>query len=207
MEAVTNSGCAAIVGGKAQFLFGLDLRRAKTTIAEKHYTRSVPSGETLTFQYQNAIVMFSIPANKNIASFLGFECVWELTRLWAPDGHERNLLTKAISAACKEFRQRRPNVDALISYADPNAGHEGFVYRAASWMYFGQSEENRLYKSADGTIVSRRAFHSGSKSMTKKQIIDAGYIEVKAAGKLRFVKPLTPAARRKWRKIVSGATK
>jgi hypothetical protein len=206
MEAVNNAFVSA-AGEKARFLFGLDLRRAKTIIAENHYTRSVPSGETVTFEYQDAIVMFSIPANKNISGFLGFNLVWELTRLWAPDGHERNLLTKAISAACREFRQHHPNVEALVSYADPNVGHEGTVYKAASWVFHGQSEENRLYKSPNGAIVSRRAFHSGSKNMTRDQIIDAGYVEVKAPGKLRFVKPLTPAARRKWRKIVSVASR
>ena len=81
------------------------------------------------------------PANKNIANFLlGWPGnVWELARLWAPDGHAKNLLTQAISAAVALICKLE-SPDALVSYADPNAGHKGGVYRAASWLYSGRSK-------------------------------------------------------------------
>jgi hypothetical protein len=81
--------------------------------------------------------------------------------------------------------------DALISYADPNVGHKGGVYRAASWVYLGQSEESRAYRGPDGQILSRRKFHSGSKSMTKAEILSKGFTQLKLPGKERFAKPLT----------------
>lgn len=132
-----------------------------------------------------------VPANKNIAKFvLGVPgSVWELSRLWAPDQHAPNLLTQAISAAVKEIiRLERPH--ALVSYADPNVGHRGGVYRAASWEYHGQSEEGRYYKHPDGRIASRRAFHSGSRHMVKAEILAQGWEEHKLPGKLRFVRRL-----------------
>lgn len=178
---------------------GLDRMRAKTIIAENHYTKSVPSGDSFFFSCGGAIVCFSIPANKNISSFLlgsGFGDVWELSRLWAPDGHRKNLLTAALSIAVKSFRIIRPQVPAIVSYADPNAGHHGGVYRAASWIDCGQSEETRAYQSPDGVIVARRAFHSGSYALKKKEIEAQGYCEIKSPGKLRFAKPLSKKARR-----------
>jgi len=188
---------------RARVLFGLDLRRAKTIVAERHYTKSVPSGKTVVVQFEEAIVMFSIPANKNIAGYLGFSEVWELTRLWAPDGHSKNLLTRAISGAVDAFRRVEPEVDALISYADPNVGHHGGVYRAASWHPFGEAEESRLYQDVEGRVVARRAFHSGKSSLKKSEILARGFRQVRGKGKLRFVKPLTPKARRAWRKRVN----
>ena len=62
-----------------------------------------PERQSDYVSFGDALVVWSIPANKNIAKFiLGFPGnVWELSRLWAPDGHVKNLLTQAISAATK----------------------------------------------------------------------------------------------------------
>lgn len=182
---------------KAHVLLGVARAQAQETIKRSHYTRSVPSGKSHYVQFGDAIVVWSIPANKNIARFvLGWNgCVWELSRLWAPDGHEKNLLTQAISAAVKVIvTLEKP--DALVSYADPNAGHKGGVYRAASWIYHGKSEESRLYRAPDGSTVSRRAFHSGKHGMSKAEIEARGFVQEKAPGKERFVRMLSTRARK-----------
>ena len=181
-------------------LLGDDRRQAQAVLIARHYTGSVPSGKSVYIRYDDALVVFSIPANKNIAKYLGFEQVWELSRLWAPDDHAPNLLTRALSYAVTVFRREQPAVEALVSYAGPNVGHHGGIYKAASWVACGQSEESRLYKSADGSIVSRRAFHSGKKSLRKAEILALGYVQLKGQGKLRYVKPLTGKARRAFAK-------
>lgn len=179
-------------------LKGNDLKRALDIVEANHYAHSIPSGKTYAFCLDAAIVLFSVPANKNIAKFLlGFPgVVWELTRLWAPNGHEKNLLTRAISYGVRQMCQVVPKLDALVSYADPNVGHAGGVYRAASWIYTGQSEEGRYYKSKEGQVVARRKFHSGKKSMTKAQILALGYEEFKMPGKHRFAFPISKNAKR-----------
>ena len=171
--------------------------RAISVIKQNHYTHSVPSGKSHYIEFESAIVVWSIPANKNIAKFLlGWPAnVWELSRLWAPDGHEPNLLTRAISAGVRAIKALE-NPDALVSYADPNAGHKGGVYRAASWIYHGKSAEVRTYIDRLGRTFARRAFHSGSKGMTKAAIEALGYRELKLPGKERFVKPLSRRARK-----------
>jgi len=176
-------------------LEGVERKFAEAIICEHHYTHSVPSGKSHYVRFGDAIVVWSIPANKNLAKFvLGWEGnVWELSRLWAPDGHAPNLLTQAISAAVGVI-QRIERPDALVSYADPNVGHKGGVYRAASWIYHGKSEEVRTYRGPDGQTIARRAFHSGSKGMRKKDIEALGYVELKLPGKERFVRPLSRKA-------------
>jgi hypothetical protein len=166
-------------------------------IIEKHYTHKVPSGKSHYVNFEDCIVVWSIPANKNIAKFLlpNGGTVWELSRLWAPDGHRPNLLTQAISYSVKIIKKLE-NPDMLVSYADPNAGHLGGVYRAASWIYHGQSSECRVYRDAFGQTVSRRAFHSGKRSLRKAEIELLGYKEEKLPGKHRFVKPLLKTAHR-----------
>lgn len=170
---------------------------AADIIRANHYTRSVPSGKSHYIQFEDCFIVWAIPANKNLARFLLPDggTVWELARLWAPDGHKPNLLTQAISVATKAIKQLE-NPDLLVSYADPNAGHSGGVYKAASWIYHGQSEEVRVYRRSDGQTVARRAFHSGRQSLRKAEIEALGFVEEKLPGKHRFIKPLSRRARK-----------
>ena len=169
----------------------------KELILANHYTHSWPSGKSVIFTFESAIIVFSIPANCMVSQWLvGVRNrTWELTRLWAPDGHRPNLLTQAIAHAVREFHKLKL-ADALISYADPNVGHKGGVYRAASWVYLGQSEESRAYRGHDGQILSRRKFHSGRTCLTKAQIIERGFTQLKLPGKERFAKALTRVGKR-----------
>jgi hypothetical protein len=188
-EPVESDGALVLVGSERQ--------AAAKTIREQHYTASVPSGKSVYVRFGSALVIWSIPANKNIGRFLfGWDAkVWELSRLWAPDGHERNLLSRAISAAVQVIKQlERPA--ALVSYADPNAGHHGGVYRAASWLYHGQSAGSRAYRDSNGRIVARRKFHSGSRGWRKAEIEARGFVELKLPGKYRFVRVLNKRAKR-----------
>lgn len=181
----------------SEVLTGLSRSRAISIICQNHYTGSVPSGKSHYVEFEDALVVWSIPANKNIAKFvLGWHGnVWELSRLWAPDAHEKNLLTRAISFAVGIIRAEE-NPDALVSYADPNAGHKGGIYRAASWIYHGRSEEVRAYRGPDGKTVARRAFHSGKTGMKKAEIEALGFVELKLPGKERFVRPITRRAKK-----------
>jgi hypothetical protein len=110
-------------------LTGSHRDEAARTIRRHHYTSSVPSGKSVYVRFGPAIVIWSIPANKNIARFLfGWDAnVWELSRLWAPDGHERNLLTRAIAAAVRiiktrAYRDRAGNIVARRKFHSGSRG-------------------------------------------------------------------------------------
>ena len=189
----------------AKLLDHSDLAGARARIKTHHYTHSVPSGKSYYVGCGLAVCVISIPANQFVGKFLFGRPreVWELSRLWAPDGHEPNLLTYLISHSVKIFRQHEPSAWGLVSYADPNVGHAGFIYRAASWLPCGQVDESRYYQDANGVVVSRRKFHSGGVSMKKAEILAAGYTETKQPGRLRYCLPFSATARReflrKWR--------
>jgi hypothetical protein len=194
---------------EAMLLVGDDRGQAEKTIREFHYTRSIPSGKSYYVRHGEALVIWSLPANyfagRHFMPGVGDPKVFELTRLWAPDGHERNLLTKAIAEAVRVLKQVEPAIDLVMSYADPSAGHEGFVYRAASWIPVGRSEEVRAWCHKDGgPIVPRRAFHSGSRHLNKPEVEALGYVQLKLPGKHRYVRPLSKRARRLWQEFGSS---
>jgi len=187
------------VGETAEVLAGPLKAEAERQIVAGHYLHSVPSGKTWYVRFGDAIVVWSIPANKNIGVYLlGHEAnVWELARLWAPDGHEPNLLTKAIAAAVVALRRmERPHL--LVSYADPNVGHMGGIYRAASWIYDGQTDETRTWTDSFGHRVGRRSMHSSKINLTHSEIEAAGWTRIAAEGKHRYVRPLSKRALREF---------
>lgn len=170
----------------------MDRAKAKAIITENHYLQSFPSGWTFCYEHDEAVVVYSIPANKNLGPYVFGESieVRELARLWAPDNHAPNLLTSAIAGSIKALRQAHPSVQALISFADVNQEHHGGIYQAASWLYTGQSSESRVYITPDGRTLSRRSFHSGGTSHIP------GIKPVKLPGKYRYARPLTRQARK-----------
>ncbi len=167
-------------------------------IVANHYLQRFPTGWVRCYRFRSTYLVFSISANKNLEPYLFNRSVGlrELARVWAPDGHEPNELTQAIAAACRALRRDCPEVEAVVSFADPNVGHHGGVYQAASWLYVSTSEESRGYLADDGRIVARRAFHSNAQSRVPNLPV------VKREGKHRYVRPLTARARRALRQPV-----
>jgi hypothetical protein len=85
---------------------------------------------------------FALPSGRNTSKSLTGKpnAVLELARLWAPDGHEPNLLTRALSAAVRKIRTEFPQYEILVAYSDPAAGHNGGVYKAANWIQIGETD-------------------------------------------------------------------
>ena len=161
--------------------------RLRSVVERNHYTRSFPTGASWVFTYEAAIIAFSVPANANLGKWLlgsNDALVLELSRLWPPDGHRKNLLTEAIAHALLRVAACRAECAAVVSFADPSAGHHGGVYRAASWTCLGRSEKSRAYRClTSGDVKPRRRFHSGNKSLTRAEIEAKGLRGDSATGK------------------------
>lgn len=76
--------------------------------------------------------------------------VYELSRLVMNDGHEKNLSSFFVSRCLKLIPQ--PNV--IVSYADPNNGHNGYVYQATNFIYCGLAEPKN--KSMDFILFGKK---------------------------------------------------
>jgi hypothetical protein len=44
---------------------------------------------------------------------------------------------------CLRWLEKNTNILGLLSYADPEHGHDGCIYRAGNWLYTGMSRPNR----------------------------------------------------------------
>lgn len=90
-------------------------------------------------------VTYGIPASralqKGICGNDEANNVMELTRLWIQDGTPKNvesfLIGNTIPLVPKEI---------LVSYAEADEGHVGFVYQATNWIYTGLSDKHLKWK-------------------------------------------------------------
>jgi len=89
------------------------------------------------------IIIYGDPIGRHsggsISELLDRTEVYELTRLFIHDGYGNNIESWFISQSFNWLKKNKPNIKALISYADPKAGHAGVIYQATNWLYQGES--------------------------------------------------------------------
>lgn len=125
-------------------------------ILNKHYAKRICSVSYAfgLFNEMNILVgvcTFGFPPNYN---FNGGKCVFkdyevttlELNRLITDDGLPENTLSYFVSQCLKHL----PRPLCVVSYADPNNGHYGYIYQATNWIYTGNSTAKTRYYFEDG---------------------------------------------------------
>ena len=74
--------------------------------------------------------------------------VIELRRLVLIDDTKRNAESYFIGASLRWLR-KNTNIKTVISYADPNHGHIGVVYKASNFEFLGKTSSGRVIKYGD----------------------------------------------------------
>lgn len=79
----------------------------------------------------------------------------ELNRLCVLDACPRNTESHFISRCIKWFKANRPEIKALISWADGMRGKPGYVYQASNWQYIGKIT-TEFYINDKGNVIHPR---------------------------------------------------
>lgn len=169
---------------------------------EWHYLESHPTAETHTYgvyegESFRGVIIFGNPVAREAHTKFKLkpsECR-ELLRI-ALRGHE-NPLTEALGQAIKLFKKDAPNVRLLISYADPDAGHIGTIYQAASWTYVGKSHPVTKIEIGGVEVHPRTVFSRyGTDSIKKLKSVDPTARHIHKARRHKYVLPLDRAMRK-----------
>ena len=132
------------------------VRRCSITEADPfiqaHYLRKRPAIVLLCLMMDHddrpvGCVVYSSPPRELDKRYGGV--TWELSRLYILDEIPKNAETWLIGQSVRYIRRHRPEVQYLVSYADPSAGHQGTIYRAANWATDGRTDEGRKTPRAD----------------------------------------------------------
>ena len=103
------------------------------------------------------VITFGCPPNKE---YNDGKCIFkknkirtlELNRLVLNSNTPKNTASYFIMQAIKKL----PTPIALVSYADANHNHHGYVYQATNWLYTGTSAKKHRYTFEDGTTFDMR---------------------------------------------------
>lgn len=112
-----------------------------------HYLRRWPGTAVAVFRLDSAsvpvgVITYSLPPREVFKRY-GVRLAWELSRLWITDAMPKNTETWFIAQTIHWLQRNRPDVELLVSYADPSWGHTGTIYRAGNWTGDGMTDEDR----------------------------------------------------------------
>ncbi len=123
---------------------------ARYAVKHWHYSRSLPTPPILRLGVWEdgrfiGCVLFSRGASSNLLRPYGLTTTdgCELTRV-ALDHHHAPV-SRIVSVAIRILKKANPKLRLIISFADPNRGHEGVIYQAMNWIYTGRTTGGREY--------------------------------------------------------------
>lgn len=111
------------------------------------------------------VIVFALPPRETAKRY-GVTVAWELARLFIEDGTPKNTETWFMARSIAHIRQSRPEVELLVSYADPAAGHAGTIYKAGNWIADGRTDQERK--------TPRFDYCSGSKMFSRRSHVLEG---------------------------------
>ena len=133
---------------------------AKFACQHWHYSGTIPRGRLVKIGvYERGTfigcIIFSPGANNHLGNIIGLsqtECC-ELTRV-ALRSHSSQV-SRMVAIAIRMLRQNSPGLRAIISFADPDQGHNGAIYQAGNWIYTGITRPQRECM-IGGQIIHKR---------------------------------------------------
>jgi hypothetical protein len=82
-----------------------------------------------------------------------------VARIWLADDIPKNGESRVLGIVGRTF-QCTSAIRALVSYADPAAGHAGTIYQAAGWRYLGLTQPGRYLDFGDGRLHHPRSVYN-----------------------------------------------
>lgn len=102
------------------------------------------------------------------------EDVIELRRLCCIDKTPKNTESRFIGLTLR-WLKKNTNIKKVVSYADPNYGHEGIIYKASNFNYIGTSATGRVI------IYNNKKYHDKAIRTKYKGKLKPFAVEIKEA--------------------------
>ena len=171
---------------------------AKEYIRSKHYSKSCHNGPSPCYGLYcsgNLIgaLCFATPCSENVrASVFGVEYknhVTELHRLYVEDSYLGKVTPKGteswfISRCLKHLKMDKPQIWAVITFADSTEGHTGTIYKATNARFCGMTSKATFYLDREGRLRHPR---QNGVNITLDEAITRGWCPVKRFAKSRYL--------------------
>lgn len=129
-------------------------------LRDNHYTRTCHNGPMCWGLFDGprmiGVIAFATPSSEAVrASVFGpdhKDKVTELHRLFVEDGTPKNTESWFIARALRLLVSRKPEIRAVISFADSTEGHRGVIYQATNALFCGTTGRSRFYRDQEGRL-------------------------------------------------------
>ena len=109
--------------------------------------------------------------------------VLSLTRMAVKPDVPKNACSFMLSRSVKQIK-RDGRFTSLVTYADERQGHTGHVYRASNWTFIGTMKGSPAWLDPK---TGRQVATQATKTRTKQQMLDLGYVVVGRFAKHKYV--------------------
>ena len=164
---------------------------AKNIIVKNHYSHAFPAAELCLGFYVkeklNAVIVYGQSASSTMKDSLPGK-YWELVRLFSFDWAGKNMESYCIGKSIRYIKEKYKNIKVLVSFADPEQGHDGTIYQATNWLYCGKSQPDEWYI-VDGEKIHPRSMVAkyGTRSEGKLKEMGIEFERKLLTGKHRYV--------------------
>lgn len=168
-------------------------KMAKEYIKKNHYSHGCHNGPSPCyglFDGQNLIgcLMFATPCSENVrASVFGVDhkdAVTELHRLHILDCTPKNTESWFISRCLKLLKQDKPQIKAVLSFADLTEGHTGIIYQATNAYRLGKTGKATFFMDESGRLRHPR---QNGVNITADMAMEMNWTPVKRDAKARYL--------------------
>ncbi len=144
-------------------------------LLNKHYAKRLCSVSYAYGLYIDqeikGVVTYGMSPSATLAESIAGEkykkIVYELNRLITVDDLPKNALSQFVTKSFKLL----PKPLIIVSFADPNNGHNGYIYQATNFIYTGISSNSIQYTFPDGKEFHFKNFrHKKHSSTFQKEI-------------------------------------
>ena len=180
---------------------GCSFEAAKYAVMSWHYSKSMPSGKLVKFGvWENnkfiGAVIYGRGTNRHIGSQygLGQYEVCELVRV-ALTKHETPV-SQIVAQTLRLLKITNQGLRLVVSYADPEQGHSGGIYKAGNWLFVGAPPSMPYFIINGKKTHSRTAYVDGRNLDWWRKNVDPNAKKVTPLGKFKFLYPLDKKMRR-----------
>lgn len=168
-------------------------RDCKDWILNKHYAKKMCKIVYPFGIYENNVLQgictFGTPSSASLTTenmFTDiFDCrILELNRLVVNENLMQNTLSYFVSN-CLRLIQQKESKCAIVSYADLNNNHHGYIYQATNWIYTGLGGDTIRVTDSNGKSIHTKTL-SDRNIRTHEDIIKNGYIIERILKKHRY---------------------
>lgn len=154
----------------------IDSALCKEWLLYKHYAKRIPSIQfSFGLFHKNilqGVLTFGQPPSPSLKISICGEkyqndCI-ELNRLIVNDGLGKNTLSYFVSCCLKLL----PKPKIVVSFADPNNGHQGYIYQSTNWIYTGLTSNTECLIDENGKEIHFRTIgHKRNKNIYDCELI------------------------------------